>query len=130
MPRTVRGPYLITTSPSLTECMVCGRPVLAATVGGLDKHIDTATLSDTGELVALLSRCKTYELHGDELVERSAARIGSTEQHAPVLADHRCGRITPVNEISAKWSAQAAALIVRALGGMIVGRAGSEDPPF
>jgi hypothetical protein len=110
--------------------MVCARPVLAATIGGLDKHVDTATLNETGELIALLSGCRTYELHGDELVQRSAGRIGSSEQTAPVVADHRCGRITPINEIDAKWSAVAAAMIVRALGGMIVGRPGSDEAPF
>jgi hypothetical protein len=130
MVRTIRGPYLITTSPSMTTCSMCHRPVLAATIGGLDRHVDLAALNDHGELVALLSGCQTYELHGDELVPRSPGMIAKATA-SPVLASHRHGIEVPADQIDVAVSARAVVLIVTALGGVVVGKSDRDaTPPF
>ena len=116
MVRTLSGPYLITTSPSLTTCR-CGLPVLAATVVGLDRHVDTAALNDWGELAALLAGRKTYELHGEQLVPRSSERLREGRPaDTPVLADHAC-TITPDEHVDDTFMGKAMKLLASLLLG-------------
>lgn len=133
MVRTVRGPYLITTSPSMTVCSSCHATVVAVTVAGFDRHIDLAALNDAGELVALLSGCQTYELVGDELMKRNAAMIAKPRTR-PVLADHRCaaGRplAIPVEQTDPETMAKAVVQVVAALGGQVVTGRDRSEPPF
>lgn len=128
MVRTVRGPYLITTSPSMTVCTRCHRTVVAATVAGFDRHIDLAALNDAGELVALLSGCQTYELVGDELMKRNPGMIAKPRRR-PVLADHRCADI-PAGQTDPDTMAKAVVLVVAALGGTVVTGRDRSEPPF
>lgn len=92
-PRVITGPHFITTSPIAISCDGCGRPVLAATVGGIDRHVDPTPLNPAGELAALLGGRPTYDLTGagaDHLIRRTAIRITAGRARGPVLADHTC----------------------------------------
>lgn len=121
-------PFLITTAPSLTVCRACNRLVLAATVGGLDRHVDTATLTEAGELSALLEGRATYQLvTEDYLVRRNVHHIRAETQR-PVLADHDC-KETPDHLIEHAWSLAAKALIMAALGGTIPAESDGDSPP-
>ena len=123
------GPYLITTSPSLIKCGKCGRPVLAATVQGLDRHIDTACLTQLGELAVLLEGRTTFNLRHDVLSVRGPDKIRAGTRGAPVLAQHAC-KDTPEEHIDPAWSLAAMALIIEAVGGVIVGEKIAHVPPF
>jgi hypothetical protein len=95
--RTITGPHFITTAPSPIDCPSCRRPILAATVGGLDRHVDPTPLNPAGELAALLTGRATYDLAGarrDHLIRRNVHRIGAATG-LPVLADHTCTPPTP-----------------------------------
>lgn len=123
--------YLITTTPSLIQCYGCNRPVLAATVGGLDRHIDTACLTPAGELAALLQGRSTFELHNDVLIRRGPEKIRAGLPGRPVLAEHSCDPV-PDHHIEHVWTAAAMATVIQAVGGVVVGggSAGSTTPPF
>lgn len=123
------GPHLITTSPSLTTCWRCKRPVMAATVGGLDFRIDTACLNRLGEFDALVRNLATFELHGEILVRRYGEKISGPWPAYPVMAEHACKPI-PAAHTDPAWEQAAAALIVMALGGTVVKRNDGEHPPF
>lgn len=133
------SPYLITTTPSLTTCRrvvdhrtgrMCNRKVLAVTVGGLDRHVDTATLNDTGELAALLEGRSTYLLTAqDYLVRRTATAIRSAPPKRPVLADHTC-REVPDHHVEHAWTLAALALLSSALGVTVTGTGDADQPPF
>lgn len=113
------GIHLITTAPSLTKCRRCHRQVLAATVGGLDRHVDTATLNDAGELAALLSGLATYALVAEDyLSRRSVVAISAGPPKRPVLADHAC-RVIPEHHIAHEWTAAAKALLTVTLGATV-----------
>lgn len=131
MPRTLQGPYLITESPGLTKCYKCGQPVLAAVVGGLERKIDPAALNEIGELVVLLSGRKTFELRRDLLVRRTADKIrAGRSSGAPVMAEHACKPI-PEKHVDHECMDTATALIIEAVGGVIVtSNKSSNDPPF
>ena len=130
MTRNVSGrEHLITTAPSLIQCQTCHRPVLAATVGGLDRHIDTACLNPAGELAALLSGRSTYEMRNDMLVRRGPEKIRAGSPGAPVLAEHSCAPV-PENHIEHAWTAAAVATVIQAVGGVVVGDTASFTPPF
>lgn len=92
MSRTLTGPHLITTTPSLTACHRCRLPLLAATVGGLDRHIDPQPLQQAGELAALLAGRTTYDLRGELLIRRTRWRIAGGRRDLPVLAEHYCSK--------------------------------------
>lgn len=128
MPRTLNGPYLITTSPTMTACSRCRRPMLAATVAGLDRHVDTATLNPTGELAALVSGRATYELHGEQLVRRGVEKLRMPHPTLPVLADHDCAPV-PSEHIDAAQHAAAMVLVMQLLGGSLVSDTDG-PPPF
>lgn len=124
------GPYLITTAPSLIQCQTCDRPVLAATVGGLDRHIDTACLNPAGELAALLQGRPTFELHNDRLIRRGAEKIRAGRTGHPVMAEHSCDPV-PNHHIEHAWTAAAMATVIHAVGGVVVGDTASyTTPPF
>jgi hypothetical protein len=117
MVRTLTGPYMITTSPSVTTCTRCKKgPVLAATVDGFDQHIDPTTLSWQGELRALMEGLATYEMHGDLLIRRTPLRIEKGSWNGPVLADHACRQRWAEHERDDAVIAQAIGLISRLLG--------------
>lgn len=132
MPRTVsNGPHLITTSPSLITCPICHRPVLAATVGGLDRHVDPATLNDSGELAAVLEGRATYFLATEDyLVRRTVEHIRGASVQRPVVADHTCRSVDP-RHVDEAWTQYAVALISHLLGGSVI-PAGDDGgtPPF
>src|SRR5688572_22230437 len=120
MPRQVStGPHAITTSPSLVNCPRCHRPVMAATVAGLDEHIDTAALNEVGELVALCEGRATFELRRDYLMHRDPSKIRYGKRDAPVLARHVC-RDTPAEHIERAWEAAGAAFVIQAIGGVVI----------
>lgn len=120
------GPHFITTSPTVTTCHRCRRPVLAATVTGLDRHVDLATLTAEGELMALLERRATYELRGERLIRRTTLHIGNGERACPVLADHACKPV-PEHLVDHVWDEVAVALARRLLGAAPVL---PDNPPF
>lgn len=124
------GPYLITTAPTLTTCRKgCGRPVLAATVHGLDRHVDTATLSHPGELAAILDGRATYHVTAaDYLVRRTVLHIAA-DTRRPVLADHACSEI-PDHHIDHAWTLAAQALLQDALGATVIPAGDQEPCPF
>ena len=124
------GAHLITTAPSLTKCRKCNRPVLAATIGGLDRHVDTATLNDLGELATLVSGRKTYALVADDyLARRTVHHISAGPAKRPVLAEHGCTHI-PDEHINHAWTLAAQALIFSALGVTVPADGASSTPPF
>ena len=132
MPRQVSpGPFLITTAPSLITCRRCKQPVLAATVGGMDVHVDTATLNDVGELAALIEGRTTYELvTADYLVRRSTHHISAGPAKHPVLATHSCAP-TPEHHVNHAWTLAAQALLSTALGLTVSpDGASDDDPPY
>lgn len=131
MPKTVSpGPFMITTAPSLITCRRCHRPVLAATVGGLDRHVDTATLNDVGELAALIEGRTTYALvTEDYLSRRSAHDIAVGPAKRPVLADHTCAP-TPDHHVDHAWTLAAQALLSRVLGVTVPTAGASDAPPY
>jgi hypothetical protein len=89
----ITGPHFITTRPNLITCRTCTRPQLAATVGGIDRHIDPAPLTTAGELAALLTGRHTYNLAGplsDHLIRRTVHHIRGADRTLPVVADHTC----------------------------------------
>lgn len=91
--QVITGPHFITTRPTLVDCRACGRPQLAVTVGGLDRHIDPAPLTAAGELAALLAGRATYNLAGplsDHLIRRTVHHIHGRDRTVPVVADHGC----------------------------------------
>lgn len=110
------GPHSITTAPSLTTCRSCNSPVLAATVRGLDEHVDTATLNDAGELAALLDGRRTFSLVAEDYLSlRTALDIAAGPPKRPVLAQHGC-RVVPDTQIAHEWTLAAVALVYSALG--------------
>lgn len=117
MTKTVSGsPHLITTAPSLTVCRWCNRPVLAATISGVDRYVDTATLNDTGELAALVEGRSTFTLVAEDyLVRRTVHAIAAGAPRKPVLAEHACKEI-PDHHIEHAWMEYAKALVFSALG--------------
>lgn len=129
MPRQLStGPHMITTSPSPTVCRSCRRPILAATVAGLDRHIDLATLNDEGELAALISGRTTYQLHGELLVERNHLKLAQPRPAVPVLADHSCQPV-PTSHVDQAFTYKAMVLLADLLGGTLVSDTG-DTPPF
>lgn len=116
MVRTLIGPYLITTSPSVTACSGCNMPIFAATVGGIDRHIDPTCLSWQGELVALMEGQRTYELHAELLMYRNVERIQDGTWTGAVLADHRCGRVWTTQQRDDTVMHVAMDLLARLLG--------------
>lgn len=139
MVRTVsNGPYLITTTPSLVTCrrvvnqrtgQMCNRLVLAATVTGIDRHVDPATLNDAGELAALMAGRATYHLATqDYLVRRTVEHIRGESVKRPVLADHICARVDP-RHVDEAWTAYSVALITSLLGGSVIPAGDDGGPP-
>jgi len=129
-PRVITGPHLITTAPKLINCRDCGRPLLAVTVGGLDRHVDPAPLTELGELVALLAGRTTYDLSGpmaDHLIRRNVHRIAA-ERSRPVIATHAC--VPPEQgHVDHGHLDRAAGLVRRLLGGQVVDQTGDPDAP-
>jgi hypothetical protein len=118
---------MITTAPDLTHCYRCGGLVLAATVAGLDRHVDVDPLTQLGELAALLAGRPTYNLSRELLVRRSPERIRHGEP-GTVLAEHNCTP-TPPEHVDGAHMTAAIWLVQHILGAEIV-----EDtnpaPPF
>lgn len=96
MSRTLTGPHLITTTPTATTCRHCRRPILAATIGGLDRHLDLVQLTPAGELAALLAGRATFTLRGDLLARRTVHHIRGGSP-TPVLPEHACPGVDPTH---------------------------------
>lgn len=123
------GIHLITTAPSLTKCRSCNRQMLAATIGGVDRHVDTATMNDVGELAALVEGRATFALvTHDYLVRRTVHHISAGTGQRPVLAEHTC-RPTPDHHIDHAWTLAALAMLQSALGARVIADLG-DTPPF
>lgn len=123
------GPFSITTAPMLTTCTRCNKAVLAATVRGLDVHVDYACLNDAGELAALLEGRKTYTLVAqDYLAIRTRYNIAAGPPERPVLADHAC-RPVPPHHIEIKWSQAAQGLLTVLLPGAVPIDSDVDAPP-
>lgn len=121
---------MITTTPSLITCRRCHTPVLAATVGGLDRHVDTATLNDVGELAALVEGRATFTLAAEDyLARRTVHHIAAGPARRPVLAEHNC-RPTPDHHIDHAWTLVAQALLSSVLGVTVPTGANDSTPPF
>ncbi len=118
----------MTEAPGLILCKSCGRPILAVLVKGLDRHIDTAALTQEGELFALLTGRATFEIRGDVIYRRSPEKIATGERKQPVLAEHNC---TPIPEahIDVSWSQAAASIIMGAIGATLISDT-TVTPPF
>lgn len=133
MVRTITGPYLITTSPSLTVCRKCRHRVLAATVGGIDRHVDPVPLNALGEFRALVSGVVTYELRGDFLFRRTKAHIsaGVGSPEASVLPAHTCYMI-PDTMIDHSHMDRAIRLCQQLLGTEVIPGFNDDEqaPPF
>jgi len=131
--QVITGPHFITTRPTLTTCRTCHRPQLAATVGGIDRHIDPAPLTAAGELAALLHGQATYNLAGplaDHLIRRTVHHIrGGQRTGLPVVADHTC---TPPQaaHLDLAQLQVCAALTRRLAGHADPNRALPDRPPF
>lgn len=121
------GEHFITTAPTATTCRHCFRPVLAATVGGLDVRVDTDPLTLAGELGAVLAGRPTFDLRGELLAYRTAVRIRSGE-HLPVLAAHDCSAPVPPDLVDQVHMETAVFLVRRLLGGTVVDT--RTNPPY
>lgn len=128
-PRTLTGPHFITTTPNLIHCAHCQRPLLAATVDGLDTHIDPTPLTPAGELTALLTGRPTYDLRGELLARRTAVRIRGGNRDLPVVAEHTCRPTQPAHIDHAHLEATAA-LLQRLTGGQVAAADPNQPPPF
>lgn len=124
--RMSNSEHLITTAPSLTHCGSCHRLVLAATVTGLDRHIDVDPLTDHGELAALLAGRPSYNLVGELLIRRTPERIRLSEP-ATVLAEHDCAP-TPPEHVDRAHMTAAIWLVQHLLGAQVIDD--RVTPPF
>lgn len=128
--QTSAGPFSITTAPSLINCPKCHRPIMAATVRGLDEHLDTAMLNPMGELMALMEGRRTFDLRGDYIGLRNKEKIAAGHRDAPVVARHACKDV-PREHLDPAWMEAAIAIVVNACGGVIVGHdVTPTNPPF
>lgn len=132
-PRVITGPHLITTAPNVITCRSCGRPLLAVTVGGLDRHVDPAPLTELGELAALMSGRVTYDLSGslaDHLIRRTVHRI-AVPRGLPVVAEHRCDSQPDSTHVDHGHLDRAVGLVRRLLGGEVIDEGNPNAPaPF
>lgn len=118
MPKTLQGPHFITTEPTVTRCAHCNQHLLAATVGGLDCHIDTTPVNPDGELAALLHGITTYELRGQLLIRRTVNHIRAGAAGC-VLTAHICHPV-PANYVDSDQLKAAVALVQLLLGAVVV----------
>jgi hypothetical protein len=107
--------HLITTKPGLTDCNRCHTPVLAATVGGLDRHIDPVTLNVGGMLAALSGGVALFLQRGTLIYTLDPEHVGSG-QPLTVLPEHVCGRDVPDRFIDPDHMSAAIALVQLLLG--------------
>lgn len=123
------GPHLITTRPTVTRCAGCRRTILAATIGGIDRHIEPTTLNDVGELAALVAGKATYDQRSELILRRGAERLRQPRHpHVPVLADHDC-TVVPEEHVDQSHMYLAMALVATKLGATLVSDTGG-PPPF
>lgn len=130
--QVITGPHFITTRPALIPCAHCPAHLLAATVLGIDRHIDTVPLTPAGELAALLTGRATYNLAGlnrDHLVRRTVHHIRGGNRRLPVVADHNC-RPTDPGHVDHVHLEAAVALVQHLLGGQLITTGGTDAPPY
>ncbi|USC17016.1 hypothetical protein [Rhodococcus sp. 11-3] len=88
-----RHPGMYRTAPSVTHCGDCGARVLACWHEGWHEVLEDAELSQVGEIAALMSGRRTFELCAKQLYRRTPYRIRN--HPAPVisvvLTEHVCG---------------------------------------
>lgn len=120
------GQHFITTNPTTTTCTHCSSTVLAATVAGLDVHVDPVALTDVGELAVLLAGRRSFSLSGERLFRRRPEHITS-DRGGVVLGEHGCVQV-PDEHVDHTVLATATALLRSALGAVVV-QAGDDTPP-
>lgn len=107
--------HLITTAPGLTDCAQCHKPVLAATVDGLDRHIDPVTLNGDGMTQAAFGGVALFLQRGTMLYRLTAHHVMGS-QPLTVMPEHRCGVTVPYRFIDADHMSAAIALVRLLLG--------------
>lgn len=122
------GPHFITTAPTTTTCSRCSSPLLAATVGGLDVHVDPVALNDLGELSVLLDGRATYEISSAELLTRRRPERIRAGKPATVLGAHACMPVVDAH-VDHRALAQAGALVRSLLGATSVKDEDPDAPP-
>jgi hypothetical protein len=123
------GGHLITTRPTVTRCGRCRRTILAATIGGIDRHIEPTTLNDLGELAALVAGKTTYDQRSELIIRRGVDKLRQPRHpHVPVLADHDCQPV-PEEYVDQSHMYLAMALVATKLGATLVSDT-AQRPPF
>ncbi len=122
------GEHLITTSPNLITCKQCGTAVMAATIGGIDRHVDFDTLNELGELAALLEGRRTFEVSGSLLIRRDVTHIKAGRSNLPVVAEHAHKR-TPAEHVDQSHQEAAVKLLKRLMGATVIAD-NITTPPF
>lgn len=118
--------HLITTRPGLTVCGRCRVPVLAAVIGGLDRHVDPVALNREGVHQASRGGLAVFALRGDTLYR--LPRTDVTADALTVMPEHICNRPVPDRFVSAAHMEAAIHLVTRLLGAQAV--VTEDTPPY
>lgn len=119
--------HLITTPPGLTVCTKCHTPVLAATIGGLDRHVDPAALTPEGQLRAAERGLALFLLRGDRLYRLTAEHVMASGAAMTVMPEHTC-RPVPDRFIDGVHMEAAIFLVTNLLGATAVDT--EATPPY
>jgi hypothetical protein len=123
--------HLITTAPSLTMCSTCQRPVLAAVIGGIERHVEPEAINHQGQLVAADNGLALFLLRGNYVYALTVEHIAGG-QPLTVLVQHTC-RPIPERFLD-RGGVQmelATALVIKLLGATAVDTGVvSTTPPF
>jgi hypothetical protein len=120
--------HLVTTPPTITVCGTCHAPVLAAVVGGLERHVDPATLTADGQLHAARAGLALFVLRGSTLYRLTAEHVRA-DPGGTVLAEHTHHPI-PDRFVDGGHMAAAICLVARLLGATSVVAEANDAPPF
>lgn len=122
--------HLITKPPGVTTCHRCGRSIFAATIGGLDRHIDRDALTPAGMLRATEAGIPLFLLRGHLLYTLAPEHFDSG-QPLTVLPEHTCRPIPSYLVDSGGVHMEAAvALATQLLGATPVVAEVNHTPPF
>lgn len=121
--------HLITRPPGITTCGECRTTMLAATIGGLDRHVDPVALNTDGMLAAARAGIPLFLQRGSLLYTLAPEHIAAGEPLV-VMPAHTCGRPAPHRFIDADRMVAAVALVTLLLGGTPVPVEVNNTPPF